>query len=205
MWNATVLFDSNCVTGAINFGMNIRGGSVVTSRYCTYSHNRAHAYGNGAGACVRENSRLVLNGCILEKNNAINFGGGVSVENTSKLTIIGKPSDISENTAKNGGGIAVIDNSTLEVQYSADIHSNIAAENGGGIYATNNAEFSCNGTNDMRPGVYYNTAGGNGGGIYAVGSATVVRLSNVDVGRAGYPNMALRTDMFAGGGGAAIL
>ncbi|MCP4710728.1 MAG: hypothetical protein GY869_19050, partial [Planctomycetes bacterium] len=203
--NASVLFDSICVTGAVDFGLNLRGGAVVTSRYCTYSHNRAAAYGNGAGVCVRENSRLVLDGCNLQMNNAIKFGGGAFIKDNSKLILIGDPSDISENTAKNGGGIAVFDDSTFEIQGQADIQNNIAAENGGGIYATNNAEISFYGTYNLRPGVYCNTAGGVGGGFYAAGSGTVVRLSNVDVGRAGYPNKSMQTSDFVGGGGATIL
>ena len=195
LWNANVLFDSICVTGSVNFGLNIRGGSVVTSRYCTYSYNRSTTYGNGGGVCVRENSSLVLDKCSLYKNYAGNFGGGASIESNSKLTLIDS-NDISENTAKNGGGIYATGNSTISIQGGAIIQKNFASENGAGGYITD-----CEATFENSE-VIGNIAEKDGGAFYVFNSGAKLILKNVNV----ISNIAESTSEVAnlGGGGVAV-
>ena len=176
IWNSKVFFDSICVTGSVSFGLNIRGGSVVTSRFCNFSHNRSITYGNGGGVCVRQNSRLVLDRCSLYKNDAVNFGGGASIESNSKLTLIGDSNDISENTAKNGGGIAVIDGGIFQIQGVANIQKNSASVNGGGIYCDDSGESTVGNSE-----IVENIAGKDGGGFYVRGAGTKINLKNVNV------------------------
>jgi len=174
LWGSKVLFDSICVTGSVNFGLNIRGHSVVTSRYCTYSYNRSTTYGNGGGVCVRENSRLVLDRCRLYKNYAGNLGGGASIESNSKLTLIDS-NDISENTARYGGGIYAAGNSTLSIQGGANIQKNSASENGGGGYFTDSEATFENSE------VIGNIAEKDGGGFYVLNPGAKLNLKNVNV------------------------
>lgn len=129
-------------------------------------------YGDAAGGA--ENS--------IKWNYADRAGGGLYVANKSWCIISNETSDVVANTATNGGGIAVENGSRLDVLAGPDVCGNVASNDGGGIYLLTSSTCHLRnastfvGFNGVVLGP--NVAGTNGGGIFASDSRVEIVASS---------------------------
>ena len=132
--------------GAVNFEMYI---TDLINNSCKSS---------GGAIYIDKDVNAYIEECLLDKNYAGIFGGGLFVDSNSTRL---QSSHIVRNSSQKGGGMAVAANANVEISTST-FDGNMSTLDGGGIFVRVAGKI------DLRSvGVKGNIAEGDGGGIYS--------------------------------------
>jgi len=128
--------------------------------------NEAYQGGEGSGGGLYfENSTVTMNGGEIRNNKSYAGGGVLMGKNSFFVMNNGK---INGNSASVCGGVALSENCSFTMN-GGEINGNIGTENAGGVFIFETGSFT------MTGGVIKgNTAGDSGGGIYAVDKTLTV-------------------------------
>jgi CSLREA domain-containing protein len=143
------------------------------------------------GGILLDYANVSLRGCVVTRNTAGGYGGGVAGFNGSSLTMIGTTVDHNWANAGDGGGIWLGEKVTA---WSSIITGNTSYESGGGISAgtVNLTDCKVNWNESIlrggginataavtltRTAVTDNRAGMAGGGVYSGGGVTLTRTT----------------------------
>jgi hypothetical protein len=139
-----VIFEGITFQSGYSTDPAIAGGATMyhaqaTFINCTFKNNSADSKGEGGGTLVALESTVHFFNTSWLNNSAVNYGGGLAVENNSKVYInysqfIGNRTNLPNHSPyAAGGGIHVL-NSTLRVS-NTRFQDNQAGYVGGGLYA----------------------------------------------------------------------
>jgi hypothetical protein len=106
---------------------------------CTFKNNSANSIGVGGGTLVTLDSTVYFFNTSWLNNSAVNFGGGLAIEDNSKVYInysqfIGNRTNLPNHSPTAAGGGIHVGNSTLRVS-NTRFEDNQAGYVGGGLYA----------------------------------------------------------------------
>ncbi|MGL9729767.1 SdrD B-like domain-containing protein [Enterococcus sp. DIV0756] len=126
---------------------------------------------NGGGIRLEDHGALTIDDSSVSQNTAP-YGGGLSANTASTITMTGVTSKISENSTTHFGGGVNIDNAdTIFTMEEGTIEKN-PARNGGGVFASDQAQFIMSGGK-----ITQNTAINNGAGLYLQDTA-ILNVTN---------------------------
>lgn len=152
---------------------------IINTRYL--QDNKAK---NGGAIYAEDNAVVEISGSsssgwsYVQKNSAVNSGGGIALVNGAQAKLSGF-ARINDNEATNGGGVYA-DNASIGLDGAYAFVRNNKATNGGGMYLVNGAQGTIEnnaGVGDIASGVAYpNTATNNGGGVYVTGEGSALTI-----------------------------
>jgi hypothetical protein len=153
-------------------GIDYRGNGALVVVNSVIGLNEARGTGSGGGISFRSSggeANLVLSGTEVLQNSA-QFGGGVIVFGTGRLTVNG--STINGNTARASGGGAYVRGTggsvTVYLEQGVALSGNVAGDDGGGVYLANAALEWSGADGEM----WLNAAADMGGGLYLTDGAS---------------------------------